>query len=172
MVIAIIIVIVLVILGLAATKPDTIRIQRTIEIRAAPDRIHTLVNDFHNWRAWAPQDKMDSTMTRTFGGASRGVGACSEWTSSGKAGNGRMEITESLVPLKITVKVDFLKPFAVCNVNQFTFEPLKDGTRVTWEMHGPRPFIVKFMGVFFNIESMMGKHFESGLRSLKALAES
>jgi hypothetical protein len=173
MVIAIIIVVVLfVILGLAATKPDTISIERTIDIRAGPERIYALVNDFRNWHAWAPQDKMDSTMSRTFGGATSGVGAYSEWTSSGKAGNGRMEITESMVPVKITVEVDFIKPFVAHNVNQFTLEPLNDVTKVTWGMRGTNPFIVKMMSVFINMDSMMGKHFEAGLRSLKALAES
>lgn len=162
----------LVILGLATTKPDTISLERTIDIRAAPDRIYAFVNDFHNWYAWAPQDKMDSTMSRTFGGAISGVGAYSEWTSNGKAGSGRMEITESTVPMKITVKVDFIKPFIAHNVNQFTLEPIKDVTKVTWAMRGTNPFIVKMMSVFINMDSMMGKHFEAGLGSLKALAES
>jgi len=155
----IIVVLILVILGLGATKPNTISIHRTIEIKAAPGRIHALINDFHNWPAWAPQDKMDATMTRTFGGATSGLGAYSEWTSSGKAGRGRMEITESLVPTKTTVQVDFIKPFVACNINEFTLEPFNDRTKVTWAMHGTSPFIVKLMSVFVSIDSMMGKHF-------------
>ncbi|MGH8848687.1 MAG: polyketide cyclase, partial [Polaromonas sp.] len=36
---------------------------------------------------------------------------------------------------------------------------------------GPSPYISKLMGVFFNMDSMIGKDFEAGLTSLKAAAE-
>jgi hypothetical protein len=114
---------------------------------------------------------MDNTMTRSFSGGAQGKGACSEWTGKGKAGRGRMEITESTVPRQITVTVDFVKPFAAHNVNQFTLEPFGDGTRVTWTMRGTNPFVLKIMSVFINVDSLMGKHFETGLHSLKTLAE-
>jgi uncharacterized protein YndB with AHSA1/START domain len=80
MIIAIIFVVVLVgILGFASTKPNTFNIQRVTDIKAPPERIFALINDFHKWPAWAPQDKMDSTMKRTFGGTVSGKGASSEW---------------------------------------------------------------------------------------------
>ena len=50
-------------------------------------------------------------MKRTFGETvSSGKGASSEWVSKGNAGCGRMEITESTAPSKITVRVDFVRP--------------------------------------------------------------
>jgi hypothetical protein len=33
----------------AATKPDTLRVQRAASIKAAPERIFALINDFHSW---------------------------------------------------------------------------------------------------------------------------
>jgi hypothetical protein len=39
-------------------------------------------------------------------------------------------------------------------------------------MYGPSPFISKLMGLFFNMDKLIGKDFESGLASLKSLAES
>jgi len=172
-IIAILVVVVLVgVVVLAMTKPDIITIQRATEIKSPPDRIFTYINDLHNWPAWAPQDKMDITMKRNFSGGAHGKGACSEWTSKGKAGTGRMEITESVAPSKITVVVDFVKPFAAHNVNEFALEPRGDVTRVTWTMRGTNPLILKLMSVFADVDSMMGKHFETGLHSLKVLAES
>jgi hypothetical protein len=38
-------------------------------------------------------------------------------------------------------------------------------------MHGPSPYISKVMGVFINMDNMIGKDFEAGLANLKALAE-
>jgi uncharacterized protein YndB with AHSA1/START domain len=172
MTIAIIVVVVLIgILGFAWTKSNTLNIQRVVDINAPPERIFALINDFHNWRDWAPQDKMDSTMKRTFSGTVSGKGASSEWVSKGKAGSGRMEITESAASSKITVRVDFVKPFEARNINEFTLEPRDDMTRVTWAMRGTKPYIAKVMSIFFNMDRMLGKHFEAGLQSLKALSE-
>jgi hypothetical protein len=39
-------------------------------------------------------------------------------------------------------------------------------------MQGPNPYIAKVMQVFFNMDRMVGADFETGLASLKALAES
>ena len=37
------------VLILAATKPDTLRVQRSISIKAPAERIFPLINDFHQW---------------------------------------------------------------------------------------------------------------------------
>ena len=38
-------------------------------------------------------------------------------------------------------------------------------------MHGPSPYIAKLMGIFFNMDQMIGKDFETGLANLKAATE-
>ena len=38
------------VLVLAATKPDTLRVQRSVSIKAPPERIFPLIYDFHQWR--------------------------------------------------------------------------------------------------------------------------
>jgi len=157
---------------LALTKPDVITVQRATDIKSTPDRVFSYLNDLRHWPAWAPQDRMDPTMTRTFSGAAQGKGACSEWTSKGRAGAGRMEITESAAPGKITVTVRFVRPFSAHNVNEFILERHGEVTRVTWTMRGTAPLILRLMSIFADVDSMMGKHFETGLHSLKVLAES
>ena len=110
-------------------------------------------------------------MQRTYSGAESGKGAISDWHSSGSAGSGRMSITESLPATKILVKADFLKPFEAHNVNEFDLEPAGDATKVTWTMHGTNLYLMKLMGIFMNMDRVMGKHFEAGLHNLKSLAE-
>ncbi|HUN63324.1 MAG TPA: hypothetical protein VMU53_15105 [Candidatus Sulfotelmatobacter sp.] len=78
-----------------------------------------LINDFHNWNKWAPQDKQDPTMVRTFSGAPSGIGAISDWTGTGSAGQGHMAITESVPEHRVQVQVDFRKPFEAHNTNLF-----------------------------------------------------
>jgi hypothetical protein len=86
------------ILVFAAFKPDTFRVQRATSVKASPDKIFPLIADFHRWGAWSPYEKLDPAMKRTFSGAANGKGAVYEWDSDGKAGKGRMEITDAPAP--------------------------------------------------------------------------
>ena len=159
------------ILILAATKPDTFRIERSVTIQASAERIFPLINDFHNWSEWAPQDREDPSIKRSYSGPASGVGAASEWTSNGRAGSGKMSITESVPASRVVIDVHFVKPFAAHNVNVFALEPAGAATKVTWSMEGTNLYFMKLMSVFSSMDRMMGGHFESGLRDLKAAAE-
>ncbi|MES2068812.1 MAG: SRPBCC family protein [Pseudomonadota bacterium] len=159
------------VLGIAASRPDTFRVQRTASIKAPPEKIFALINDYHSWAAWSPYEKLDPAMKRNFSGSASGEGSVYEWDGSGQAGAGRMEITESSPSSRILIKLDFIKPFEGHNVAEFTLQPQGDSTTVTWGMYGPSPYIAKLMGLFFDMDSMIGKDFEAGLASLKAATE-
>ena len=110
-VVAVIVVALAIVLVMAASKPDTFRVERTATIKADPGKVFSFVNDFHNWVAWSPYEKLDPNMQKTFTGSASGKGAVYEWKGNNKAGTGRMEILESAPPAKIVIKLDFLKPF-------------------------------------------------------------
>jgi hypothetical protein len=174
MLLKIVIIIAIVIAGIllfAAMKPDTIRIQRSIIIKAPQETVFPLINDFHNWPLWSPQDKDDPSFKRTFSGPAAGIDATSDWTGSGNSGLGRMRITESIPYRSVSVKVDFVKPFGAYNRNDFILKPASGSTQVTWTMEGSNVYMMKVMGVFVNMDRMMGKHFEDGLSNLKVVAE-
>jgi hypothetical protein len=161
---------ILVVLGLASRKPDSFQVQRSTKIKAAPDKILVALNDFHAWATWSPYEKYDPAMKRSFSGPASGVGAIYEWSGNSKAGAGRMEITDS-TPSKVTLKLDFSKPFEAHNVVDFTVVPDGDATSVTWAMHGPSPFMSKVMQVFMSMDKLVGKDFETGLANLKGIEE-
>jgi hypothetical protein len=158
------------VLAYAATKPDTLRVQRTASIKATPEKIFALINDFRSWGVWSPYEKKDPAMKRTLSGAASGKGAVYEWDGNGNVGRGRMEILESS-PEKITIKLDFMKPIEGHNIAEFTLEPDGDATRLTWVMYGPSPYIGKVMSVFLNMDRMIGTDFEAGLANLKTATE-
>lgn len=162
--------IIIIILIIASTKPDTFRVERTITIKAPAESIYVFINDFHRWSQWSPFEKLDTAMKKTFSGKTQGVGAIYEWEGNSNAGSGRMEIIESS-PSKIVVQLDFLKPFEGHNTAEFTISPNGDVCNVTWAMYGPNQFIGKVMGIFFDMDSMLGKNFSSGLEMLKAQVE-
>lgn len=155
----------------AATRPDTLRVQRSTIVQAPPDKIFAFVNDLHRWSVWSPYEKKDPAMKRTHSGAASGKGAVYEWDGNKDVGAGRMEIIDVSAPNRITIKLDFLKPFEGHNTAVFTFEPTGESTNVTWAMEGPSPFMTKLIGVFLNMDEMIGTDFAAGLATLKSVAE-
>ncbi len=81
-----------------------------------------------------------------------------------------MEIT-AISPSKVTIKLDFLKPFEGHNTAEFILYPKGDSTDVTWAMHGPQPYARKVLGTFLNMDRLIGRGFEEGLANIKAIAE-
>jgi uncharacterized protein YndB with AHSA1/START domain len=141
--IAIVVLALLVIAGglllFAATKPDTFQVQRTVTIKAPPEKIFALIGDVHRWGIWSPYEKLDPAMRRTLSGAAEGKGSIYEWDSDSRAGRGRMEITNASPPSQVTIKLDFVKPFESHNTVNFTLRPQGESTNVTWAMQGPIP---------------------------------
>jgi uncharacterized protein YndB with AHSA1/START domain len=155
----------------AAFKPDTFRVQREASIKAPPEKVFALVNDFNRWGAWSPWERKDPAMKRTFGAATSGKGATYAWGGNKDVGQGRMEIADSVPPSKVVLNLDFVKPFEAHNLVVFTLEPKGDATNVTWAMQGDTPYFAKIIHVFINMDKMVGKDFEAGLANLKAAAE-
>lgn len=168
---AVLVVVVAGILVYAATRPDTFRVQRSASIKAPPDKIFAMINDLHGWSAWSPYEKKDPAMKRTFSGASSGKGAVYEWDGNNQVGKGRMEVIETTPPSKVLIKLDFIKPFEGHNTAEFTMEPKEGNTVVTWAMYGPAAFMTKLIGIFMNMDAMIGNDFAAGLANLKAAAE-
>jgi Polyketide cyclase / dehydrase and lipid transport len=160
-----------VVLILAASKPATFRVERAIDVKAPPEKIFALINDFHQWVSWSPYENKDPAMKRSYSGAESGKGAVYGWEGNGNVGAGRMEILEESIPSKILIKLDFFKPFEGHNTAEFTMLPQGGATHLSWVMRGPAPFISKLMQVFMNLDHMVGKDFETGLANLKKLTE-
>ena len=164
-----------VVLILAATKPDTFSVRRAATVKAPPEKIFSLINDFHQWGTWSPWENKDPAMKRSYSGAPSGKGAIYAWDGNKNVGSGRMEILDASQPSKIVIKLDFFKPFEAHNTAEFTMLPQGNATNattnVTWLMHGPAPFMSKVMQVFMNMDKMIGKDFETGLANLKKVTE-
>jgi len=155
-----------------ARKPKVFRVERSIDIRCAPKTVFTQIDDFHAWGAWSPWEKLDPAMVKTYSGAEKGFGSRASWKGNRKAGEGNMEIIKSVPVSRILVRLEFIQPFAAVNTAEFLLST-KDGTRtqVTWAIFGPMAFPMRVMSVFVDIDAFMGKDFDRGLSSLKAICE-
>ena len=76
-----------------------------------------------------------------------------------------------MVPTKVSVKVDWLKPFEAHNLNEFTIHAQGDEAEVTWSIQASNLYPMKVIRVFSSMQSEFGKHMESGLKHLKSVAE-
>jgi uncharacterized protein YndB with AHSA1/START domain len=158
------------ILVYAATKPDTFHVERSINIKAPPEKIFPLINDLHAWNDWTPYNK-DPAMKKTFSGAEQGVGASYAWEGNKEVGKGDITITASTPTSKIVFDLHMIVPFEAHNVATFSFAGTGNTTTVTWSLDGASPLISKIMGMFFDMDKMIGKDFEVGLTKLKIVAE-
>jgi uncharacterized protein YndB with AHSA1/START domain len=155
----------------AANKPDTFRVERRASIQAPPERIFALIDDLRAFNTWNPFEKKDPNLKGRYSGPSSGRGAAYAFDGNKDVGKGSLEILESAPPSKVTMRLAMVEPFEVQNTVEFTLVPNGGTTNVTWAMQGPAPFIAKVIHVFIDMDKMVGKDFEAGLASLKAIAE-
>lgn len=163
-------VIVAVPLVLAAYRPGTLRVQRSATIEAPPAKLHALINDMRSFNTWNPYNRKDPSMRGEYKGPQAGPGAEFHFAGNQDVGRGSISIVDA-TPSKVTMKLDMLEPFEGHNTVEFMLAPRGEATEVTWSMHGPSPYLARFVGLFMNMDKMIGRDFEAGLANLKARAE-
>jgi hypothetical protein len=155
----------------AASRPKSFRVERSISVKAPAEKIFPLINELQHWESWSPWEKVDPALKRNYSGPASGKGATYEWFGNKEIGQGRMEITDSTPASRVLIKIDFLVPFEAHNTVEFKLEPQGDTTLVSHAMFGPSPYMARLMGIFFNMDKMIGQKFEEGLANLKGVAE-
>jgi hypothetical protein len=158
-------------LVLAAMRPDTFRVERTASITAPPDKLHGMINDMRVFNTWNPYNLKDPNIRGEYQGPWAGPGAVYRFAGNKDVGKGSIQIVDSSPADKITMKLDMIEPFEGHNIVEFQLVPRGNTTEVTWAMHGPSPFLAKLVGLFMNMDRMIGRDFEAGLANLKARAE-
>src|SRR4026207_853176 len=135
--------IVVVFLIVVALQPSDFKVERSATMRAPAPAAFAQVNDFQNWRAWSPWEKLDPALKRQYEGPKAGSGAIYAWQGNKDVGEGRMTILDSRPGELVRVSREFFKPFAAVNETVFAFKPSGDATAVTWTMTGRNNFVSK-----------------------------
>ncbi len=162
---------IVVVLSIAMTKPDIFAIERSVSIKAPPEKIFAVIGDFHRAPEWSPWEALDPQMKRSFSGSASGKGAIYSWSGNDEVGEGSMEVLEFNPPTKMVMNLHFVRPMEGDNAVEYVLVPEGEMTKMTWSMRGPNNFCGKVMQVFMNCEAMCGKAFEDGLAKLKAVCE-
>ncbi len=129
--------VVVVFLIVVALQPSDFKVERSATMRAPAPAAFAQVNDFQNWRAWSPWEKVDPALKRQYEGPKAGTGAVYAWQGNKDVGEGRMTITESRPGELVRIKLEFFKPFAATNTAEFSFKPSGDSHRRDLEHDRP-----------------------------------
>lgn len=154
------------------TRPSAFRVERSALIDAPPEVIFANLEDFHRWSAWSPWEKLDPNLQRSFEGPSAGVGASYHWRGNPDVGEGRMTVTASKPPNRLTIRLEFLAPMTVTNEATFLVSPdIASMTEVRWAMSGENGFMAKLASLFIDVRGRVAADFDRGLADLKRVCE-
>lgn len=158
------------VLAVAATRPDSFQVSRTLPVQAPPEKVFPLINDLRAFNSWNPFVRSDPAPQLAYSGPGSGPGAQNAF-GPGKGGTGTLTIVEVEAPSKVVMSLDMTRPMAARNRVVFSLEPRGGATLVTWTLAGPTPLVGKVLHMFIDMDKMVGGQFEAGLADLKALAE-
>jgi hypothetical protein len=150
-----------------ATKP--FEIKASIVIEATPAKVHEVMNDLARLDDWNPFMGMDKTVVSKISEKSFGPGAVCDYEGK-RIGKGRMEIISS-GPDLIRFKMTFFNKKTEYADAEYRIVPEFEGTRVTWVMSGERGGKLRLISMVLNLDKMMTKNFQDGLKVLKAVIE-
>ena len=159
-----------VLVAVIAMQPSSFTIERSTSIEAPADIVYGQIQDLRAMDAWSPWVKMDPQMKIAYEGPDAGVGARSSWEGP-QIGKGRLSITAVRPDQEIEMELEMMVPMQATNRVLFRLTSTGGTTHVTWRMDGTNGFVAKAIGLVMNMDEMVGGPFESGLASLKRVAE-
>lgn len=159
------------VLIVAAARPDDYRVERTVVLKAPPEKVYTLIEDVRRWPDWSMDEVKDPTLKRQFFGPARGTGAGFDWAGGMHSGKGRATITESVPPSRLVVQVVVKEPYEDKSRLEINLSPHDSGTLLRWAATGGMSYFTKVTTTFTTMDAVMGPRVEDSLAKLKLLAE-
>lgn len=182
------------VLALALAKrllPADWEVQSEITVRAAPVEVHRDVSDLRTWRAWSYWKKDDGYLW-SYGDPYAGAGATASWSSAdhGRVGLRILESSpetgvhyeaillppgEGPAPVVAPVGLPRIEgpgggPMPVLATGTFTFQPVGEGTLVTWRTSGSlKGFKLRLLSSRF--QAVLQEEIAHGLRGLRTRVE-
>lgn len=158
-----------------ATRPSAYHVERELAIAAPAERVFGVLNDLHQFTGvlvlfGSPWETLAPNLQTTFEGPTAGAGQAYAWSGK-EAGKGKLTIEESVPGQKVGMKLEFVAPMKSTATYALTLVGTPSGSLVTWSMAGNHNFIGRALGLFMNMDKMIGADLEKGLVRLKAVAE-
>jgi hypothetical protein len=168
----------LVVLGIVAIgaavafTPTKCNVEREIVINKPKAEVFAYAKMLKNQNEWGPWFKKEPTMEQHFTGTDGTVGFISHWKGTEISGEGEQEIKKIVEGERLETELRFTSPMESKADTYLTTEAAGENqTKVKWGFSSemPRPFNV--MLLFIDMDELIGKDFQDGLGSMKAILE-
>lgn len=150
--------------------PQEYHVERQVTINAPEYLVKAQTIRFTNFTQWSPWSALDPEMKTTYIGTDGEVGSRYEWSGNDDVGTGSQEITAK-TDERVDIDLTFIEPWEDQAKTYFTFAENGEGVDVTWGMDGEMKPPMNLMGLFLNMETMIGDDYEKGLAALKDRCE-
>jgi hypothetical protein len=148
--------------------PRTFVVEKSLVIKASPERIHEFTSDLEQWPVWVPWLTEGPELVMTLGDTTSGVGASQTW-QDGSTG-GRLLITFSDPAAGIAYEMTFAKKTYKA-VGRLGYRMAPGGTEVVWHLTGDNGNNILARYFAGLMPSFIGPQLAEGLARLKLVCE-
>lgn len=148
-------------------------VERSVTINQPRQVVYDYIKFLKNQDNYSMWSKIDPDMKREFRGIDGTIGFISAWDSQVKqAGKGEQEIVGITDGERIDYELRFIEPMAATNSAYLALKSNNEAnTDVTWGFYGKIKYPVNLIYLFIDMDEMLGKDLEGGLKNLKAELE-
>lgn len=156
-----------------ALQRGEVHVERSAHVDASTEAVYAVLHDLHRFEEWSPWAKLDPDLqAEVQGGARSGLGAKYTWIGNDEVGSGTMTIVDATPHRRLEAELLFVQPWQSRSRLVWSLAPDADGCRVTWVLQGnTEGLLAKTMGMFLDIDKLLGKDFAIGLARLKHVVE-
>ncbi len=158
---------------LVFTLPTEIKVEREVIVNKPKADVFNYAKMLRNQNEWGPWFKKEATMEQHFSGTDGEPGFLVHWKGkTEEVGEGEQEIKKVVEGERLETELRFKKPFESKADSYLTTEAVSETqTKVKWGFTGEMPRPMNLMLLVIDIDEAIGKDFQQGLDSLKAILE-
>jgi hypothetical protein len=165
--------IIMIFLLVAAFAGKEYSVEREVAMNSPKQVVFDFAKYLKNQNKYSVWAKIDPNMKTEFRGTDGTVGFVSGWDSENKkAGKGEQEITGIEEGNRIDYELRFYEPMKSTDKAFMSFVSINDSvTSVKWGIYGKIKYPMNLSLLFMDMDAMLGKDLEGGLKNLKLILE-
>jgi effector-binding domain-containing protein len=169
---ALIVILILAVVILGFAGPKTYKVERSTTIDAPKEVVFPYLKSLQKMQSWSPWAERDPDMVNEYIGEDGTVGSKNKWTGNEHVGTGEQSITAIEENARVETSMKFISPRESESNGWLSIKDTdQGGSEILWGFGGENDFMGRVMGVFMNLDKMVGPDFEKGLGKLKNIVE-
>ncbi len=157
---------------LALFAPKDYHVKRSIVINKPLPEVFQYIKYIKNQDHWSPWKKKDPDMKQGSVGTDGEIGFINKWVGNKQVGTGEQELIRIVENEVVESQLRFFKPWKSESDAFIKVKKIDENTtEVIWGFSGVNKPPANVFMLFFNMDKAVGKDFDEGLTSLKAILE-